>query len=175
MTMHRVAFGLGGNRGDVAAALRDAVHTLAARPELTVAGVSSLYETAPVGGPAQPDYLNAVVVADTAVDPAHMLALAQEIEQRWHRTRDVRWGPRTLDVDILAFGAMVSDDPRLTLPHPRAHLRAFVLVPWAEVDPDFVVPGLGPVHALRDALPDAGGVAVRSRGRIWLSEAVAGT
>ena len=112
----------------------------------------SLYRTAPVGGVEQPDYLNAVVAGRTELSASDLLALCQRIEQAHGRTRDVRWGPRTLDVDVLRFGDVVSDDPRLTLPHPRAHERAFVLVPWFEVDADASVPGRGRVADLLGAV-----------------------
>jgi 2-amino-4-hydroxy-6-hydroxymethyldihydropteridine diphosphokinase len=153
--MRTVAFGLGGNLGDAAAALRGAVAALEESPDLQVRAVSSLYRTVPVGGPDQPEYRNAVVVARSAAAPHRLLALAQQIEQAHGRTREVRWGPRTLDVDVLAVGELTSDDPDLTLPHPRAHVRGFVLVPWAEVDPGFVVVGHGRVEALCAHLPDS--------------------
>lgn len=153
MTAAVAALGLGANLGDARGALQAAVCALRAAPGVRVVSVSSLYRTAPVGGPQQPDYVNAVVVIRTDL-PAHdLLAVAQGIEAAAHRTRDVRWGPRTLDVDILAVAGTVSDDPALVLPHPRAHERGFVLVPWGEIDPDFDVPGRGSVAALRDALP----------------------
>jgi 2-amino-4-hydroxy-6-hydroxymethyldihydropteridine diphosphokinase len=136
--MRRVAFGLGANLGDRVAALQGAVDVLA--PHLRDAAVSSVYETSPVGGPEQPDYANAVLVGDSDAEPADLLALAHDAEAQWLRTRDVRWGPRTLDVDLLAVGDLTSDDPALTLPHPRAHERAFVLVPWAEADPAACLP-----------------------------------
>jgi 2-amino-4-hydroxy-6-hydroxymethyldihydropteridine diphosphokinase len=134
----RVAFGLGANLGDRVAALQGAVDLLA--PHLDDPAVSSVYETAPVGGPAQPDYANAVLVGDSGAGPAELLALAHDAEDAWQRTREVRWGPRTLDVDLLVVGGLTSDDPGLTLPHPRAAERGFVTVPWAEVDPDAVLP-----------------------------------
>ena len=171
MTTHRVAFGLGANLGDAVATLRAAVDALREEPQLTVVRASSMYRTAPVGGPAQPDFSNVVVVADSSADPLQLLEIAHEIEDRFGRRRDIRWGPRSLDIDLLAVGDAVSADPDLELPHPRAHLRAFVLVPWAEVDPDFAIPGHGRVRELRDALPmaDRGGVAVLPGGPAWCS------
>ncbi|HET7900896.1 MAG TPA: 2-amino-4-hydroxy-6-hydroxymethyldihydropteridine diphosphokinase [Candidatus Nanopelagicales bacterium] len=136
--MKRVAFGLGANLGDTVAALQGAVDVLV--QHLEAPAVSSVYETSPVGGVEQPDYLNAVLVGDCDEPPSRLLALAHRVEQSWNRTRDVRWGPRTLDIDLLAVGAVVSDDPVLTLPHPRARERGFVLLPWAEADPDAVLP-----------------------------------
>lgn len=166
--MTRVALGLGANLGDRVAALQGAVDLLA--PLLRDAMVSSVYETAPVGGPAdQPDYANAVLVGDTDLDPHRLLAAAHDAEQAWHRTREVRWGPRTLDVDILAVGDVELRDSDLVIPHPRAHERGFVLVPWAEVDPGFVLVGHGLVSELaaRSVARD-GAVAVRRRDDVHL-------
>ncbi len=143
---------IGSNLGDRLAHLRAAVRAL--RP----VAVSPVYETAPWGGVEQDDYLNAVVLAaDPARDGPGWLALAHRLEAAAGRTREVHWGPRTLDVDVLAVDAVVSADPELTLPHPRAHERAFVLVPWAAVRPDAVLPGHGRVADLAARL-DAGGV-----------------
>jgi len=149
----RVALGLGANLGDRVAALQGAVDLLA--PHLRAAVVSSVYETAPVGGPEQPDYANAVLVGDWDGDPRALLDLAHEVESAWQRTREVRWGPRTLDVDVLAVGELVSADPELTLPHPRARERAFVVVPWAEADPAATLPDGARVADLAASL-DAG-------------------
>ena len=123
--------------------------------QLTVAGlgdyvagpgaVSAVYETAPLGGVEQPAYLNAVVIVTGERSPAQWLEVAHILEQSAGRTRDVRWGARTLDVDIVVVDDISSDDQTLTLPHPRAHERAFVLVPWLDVDPDAVLPGHGRV------------------------------
>ncbi len=136
--MTRVAFGLGANLGDRVAALQGAVDLLA--PHLDHAAVSSVYETAPVGGPEQPDYANAVLVGESDAAPRELLALAHEAEDAWHRTREVRWGPRTLDVDLLVVGDLTATTPRSRCPHPRADERAFVLVPWAEADPAATLP-----------------------------------
>ena len=144
--MRRVAFGLGANLGDPSEALQGAVDVIA--PFLTNVAVSSVYDTSPVGGPDQPDYANAVIVGDSDAAPDLLLALAHRAEDAWNRTRGVRWGPRTLDVDVLVVGDVVSDDPRLTLPHPRAHERGFVLIPWAEADPDAELPDGRRVAAL---------------------------
>jgi 2-amino-4-hydroxy-6-hydroxymethyldihydropteridine diphosphokinase len=137
----RAALGLGSNLGDRATHLASAVETLRATPQVVVVAVSPFVETDPVGGPEQPDFLNAVVVVETALSPAALLALAHQCERAADRERGERWGPRTLDVDVLAYGDLTSDEPELTLPHPRATERAFVLVPWAVVDPEFVVGG----------------------------------
>lgn len=117
---------------------------------------SSVWETAPVGGPAQEDYLNAVVVLTPGPglpdDPFALLAVVQAVELARDRRRDVRWGPRTLDVDVVSTGARLATD-RLALPHPRAAVRAFVLLPWLEVEPDAVLPGVGRVADLVRLLP----------------------
>lgn len=161
--MTRVAFGLGANLGDRVAALQGAVDLLV--PLLGEAAVSAVYETAPVGGPAdQPDYANAVLVGDTDLAPRALLAAAQSAEEAWRRTREVRWGPRTLDVDVLAYGGLELHDPDLELPHPRAHERGFVLVPWAEADPAATVVGHGSVRDLAlVALAREGADSVRRR------------
>lgn len=152
--MTRAVVGPGANLGDRRAALTGAVAGLAATDGIEVVMVSSLYETAPVGGPQQDPYLNAVAVLDTDLAPHDLLRRCQEIEASFQRTRDIRWGPRTLDVDIVAYGDVVSADPDLTLPHPRARERSFVCVPWREIEPDAVLPGVGPLAALPAAQPD---------------------
>ena len=141
MSVTRAALGFGSNLGDRRAHLENAIATIAAAPGVTVVGISPFLETVPVGGPDQPNYLNAVVVIDTSITPDALLALAQRCEADAQRVRHERWGPRTLDVDVLAYGELSSDDPELILPHPRAIERAFVMVPWASVDPEFVVAG----------------------------------
>lgn len=143
-----VALALGSNLGDSATVLQAAVDDLAALPGLSLGAVSAVYRTAPVGGPEQPDYLNAVVVGETTLDPLALLTATQGVERAHHRVRDVRWGPRTLDVDVLSLGDGVVDEPTLQVPHPRAHERAFVLVPWTDADPAAVIPGRGPVADL---------------------------
>ena len=105
-----------------------------------------------VGGPVQDDYINAVVVMHCDRDPDRVLAGLQEIEHEFGRVREVRWGPRTLDLDIIAVDDMISVDPDLTLPHPRAHERAFVLVPWHEIDPEATLPHHGRIENLIDRL-----------------------
>ncbi|HEX5018019.1 MAG TPA: 2-amino-4-hydroxy-6-hydroxymethyldihydropteridine diphosphokinase [Actinomycetes bacterium] len=137
----RAAFGLGSNVGDRVQHVRDAIAEIGDESGVSTVGVSQLVETDPVGGPEQPEFINAVVVVDTVLQPRELLALAQRCEQRAARVRTERWGPRTLDVDLLAYDDVDSDDPELTLPHPRATQRAFVMVPWAQVDPEFVVSG----------------------------------
>jgi 2-amino-4-hydroxy-6-hydroxymethyldihydropteridine diphosphokinase len=129
--MTRAVLSIGANLGDAAGALQSAVDAM--RPWLQA--VSPVYRTAAWGPVEQPDFLNAVLIADDPSASAQdWLARAQAVEQSAGRVRDVRWGPRTLDVDVIDVDAMTCDDPALTLPHPRAALRAFVLVPWAAVD-----------------------------------------
>jgi len=142
----KAALGLGANLGDRAATLQGAVDALAS--ETTVVAVSAIFETAPVGGPPQPDFYNAVVIVETALSAVEVLDLAHRIEEAAGRVRLEHWGPRTLDVDVLAYDAMRSDDPQLTLPHPRAHERAFVLLPWLDADPDAYIEGVAKVADL---------------------------
>ncbi|MCF6744094.1 2-amino-4-hydroxy-6-hydroxymethyldihydropteridine diphosphokinase [Blastococcus sp. KM273128] len=156
--MSRAVLSLGANLGDRAQALRAALTAL--KDEGVLVARSTLYETPPWGPVEQPPYLNAVAVVRGDRDAAGWLARAHELEQAAGRTREVRWGARTLDVDVVTVtgddGAPVlSDDPALTLPHPRAHERAFVLVPWATLDPTAVLPGRGPVRDLVAALDPA--------------------
>lgn len=159
--MRDVALALGSNMGDSAAILQGAVNDLGGLAGLEITAVSPVYETDPVGGPEQPVYLNAVVVGRTSLDGERLLACTQEIEQAWDRVREVRWGPRTLDIDILSLDGVVCDTADLTLPHPRAHERGFVLVPWADVAPDAVIAGHGRVGDLLDSV-DASGVRLTS-------------
>jgi 2-amino-4-hydroxy-6-hydroxymethyldihydropteridine diphosphokinase len=159
----RAVLSLGANLGDRAATLRQAITAL--KDDGLVAR-SVLYETPPWGPVEQPPYLNAVVVVRGPRDAAGWLALAHELEQAAGRTRDVRWGPRTLDVDVVTVTGddgtpVLSDDPALTLPHPRAHERAFVLVPWLSLDPAAELPGHGPIADLVERLPADDVAAVR--------------
>lgn len=153
-----VVFSVGSNLGDRLGYLQGAVEALRATPTLTVVDVSSVYETVPVGPVLdQPDFLNIIVRADTTLASLVLLDRAQAIEQHFQRTREVAGGARTLDVDLIAVGERVKHTPALTLPHPRAHERAFVLLPWLEVDPAARLPELGPVRDLV-AVVDASGV-----------------
>ena len=163
--MTRVAVAVGANLGARAAALQSALDLLAAVPGLTILAVSPVYETDAVGGPdGQPAFLNAVLVADTDLSAPELLARLHAIEAAHGRVREVRWGPRTLDLDLLVHGSAISAEPALLLPHPRAHLRAFVLAPWADVDPAYELPGLGAVADLLAALPadDRAGARLRA-------------
>jgi 2-amino-4-hydroxy-6-hydroxymethyldihydropteridine diphosphokinase len=154
----QVVLALGSNLGDRLANLQAGIDALLTGPGLTATAVSGVYQTRPVGGPPQPDYLNAVLLASSALPARSMLDLCQAAEGAAGRVRTVRWGPRILDIDIIACGNLVSDDPTLTLPHPRAHQRAFVLVPWLDADPGASLPGLGRVAGLLESLGGANGV-----------------
>jgi 2-amino-4-hydroxy-6-hydroxymethyldihydropteridine diphosphokinase len=151
-----VVLALGSNLGDRLANLQGGVDALCARPGLSSVEISPVYETVPVGGPAQRDYLNAVLVAATTLSAQAVLKRGQEAESALGRVRGQRWAPRTLDVDVIVYGTEVSDDPGLTLPHPRAHERAFVLAPWHDLDPGAVIPGQGRVADLLAAVGTAG-------------------
>ncbi len=132
-----VHFGIGSNLGDRLAHLQAAVDGLAAAG-LTVTGISEVYETEPVGGPPQPDYLNAVVAVETDLDATALLAVALALEQQEHRERAERWGPRTLDVDVLLVGDEHVSEPDLVVPHPRLLERGFVIAPLRDLDPGLV-------------------------------------
>ncbi len=153
--MRRAFFSLGSNLGDRGALLRAGVHAVRDGDD---ARVSRVYVTEPVGGVAQPDFWNLVVEVATAAPPRELLARAQRAEAEAGRVRDVRWGPRTLDVDVVWIDGYASDDPDLTVPHPRAFARAFVLVPWRELAPDLVsdadVASAGGAVALLGTLDD---------------------
>ena len=143
--MH-VAIAIGSNIGNRLDHLQFAVDKLSERVEITA--VSSVYATAPVGGPEQDDFLNAVLVGETNQDPHDLLNFCHEIEAAALRVRKEHWGPRTLDVDLLAMGDQESSTETLQLPHPRAHERGFVLVPWSEIDPDFMLVNRGAISSL---------------------------
>ena len=136
-----VVLAIGANLGDRMGTLRAAVAAIGELPDTEVTAVSPVYQTAPVGGPEQPDYLNAVLTARTQLAPAELLSWLHEIEAGHGRVRTVRFGPRTLDIDIISYAGLLSDDPVLTLPHPRARERAFVLAPWHDIEPAAVLPG----------------------------------
>ena len=147
--MARAYVGLGANLGDRAATLRRAIDLLAERPAIDVVGVSSFRETDPVGYLDQPRFLNAAVVVETSLTPSALLAALLDVERELGRVREgPRYGPRTVDLDLLLMDDLVLDEPGLELPHPRLHERAFALEPLAELDPELVVPGRGPVRQL---------------------------
>lgn len=151
-----VVLALGSNIGDRLATLQAGLDHLASGPGLRLRAVSAIFETTPVGGPEQPDYLNAVLLAESELPARSILGLCQAAERALGRVRTERWGPRTLDVDLIACDDEVSSDPVLTLPHPRAHERAFVLAPWLDVDPAAHLVGFGPVADLLAKADKAG-------------------
>lgn len=155
MPVKRTYLGIGSNLGDRKGHLQFAVDGLAARAG-RVTAVSPVYETEPVGGPTQPDYLNAVVAVETELSPRELLAVAKALEAEAGREPPDptnRWGPRPLDIDILMVGDERIDEPDLIVPHPRIHQRAFVLAPLADIAPDLVVaPSAGWQGVRRHAL-----------------------
>ena len=136
---------LGSNLGDRLDNLQGGLDALFGAPGLDFVAVSPVFETSPVGGLSQPAYLNAVLIARTMLPARALLERSQEVELALGRVRKERWGPRTLDLDLIVYGDEVSDAPYLTLPHPRAHARAFVLAPWCVADPAAQIPGRGRV------------------------------
>jgi 2-amino-4-hydroxy-6-hydroxymethyldihydropteridine diphosphokinase len=131
-----VVLGLGANLGDRLATLQRAVDMLADEPGMRLLSCSRVWETDPVGGVEQPDFLNVVVRAEVDLDPHELLAACQRVEAALGRLREVHWGPRTIDIDLLLFGDRAIHEHDLTVPHPRMLERAFVLLPLLELDPD---------------------------------------
>lgn len=167
-TRHAVV-ALGSNLGNRLDTLQGAVDALEDTPGVRILAVSSVFETEAVGGPAeQPNYLNAVVVLRTSLSPRDLLERANAVEDAFGRVRTVRWGARTLDVDILAYDGVTSDAPELQLPHPRAHERVFVLAPWLDADPQAEIPGHGRVAELLDGLGGEEAQGVRRRSDVGL-------
>ncbi len=164
-----VAIGLGSNLGDRRKLLREAVRGLDVVGEQV--GVSSLYETEPVGFREQPRFLNAVVLLETNSDPLSLMQVLAALERRAGRERPFPNAPRTLDLDLLLYGEDVIETPQLVVPHPRMHERAFVLVPLAEVAPHFVHPGSGKtIRELLDRLEDRSSGIRQIAGPEWLTE-----
>lgn len=133
--------GMGGNVGDVAAAMQWAIDAMAASGQCDVIAVSPVYRTAPWGLVNQPDFLNCCALLRTSLEPLALLLLLQKLETEGGRVRDIRWGPRTLDIDMLTFDDIEIDSDQLTLPHPRMTQRAFVMIPLADIAPSVVVAG----------------------------------
>ncbi len=153
----RAYIGIGSNLDDPIQHARRAFQVLSGILASCCVARSPLYRSAPVGGPPdQPDYINAVAALDTGLTPGQLLAVLQALELAQGRTRTVRWGPRTLDVDLLLYDRLICDDPRLILPHPRLHERAFVLYPLYDIAPTLTIPGLGSLHELRANCPQQG-------------------
>ncbi|MDR2189466.1 MAG: 2-amino-4-hydroxy-6-hydroxymethyldihydropteridine diphosphokinase [Azonexus sp.] len=145
--MSRAYIALGANLGDPACTLRAAFGVLANLPDVRLRRCSSLYRTAPVGYARQPDFINAAALVETALEPLPLLAELLAIEDRFGRQRSEKNGPRSLDLDLLLYDDRRFNQPQLTVPHPRLHLRAFVLQPLAEIAPDLTLPGRGPIAA----------------------------
>jgi 2-amino-4-hydroxy-6-hydroxymethyldihydropteridine diphosphokinase len=151
--MPRVFVGLGANLGDREGALRMALAALDATQGIEVVAVSTLRETDPVDYLDQPRFLNGAAALDTTLAPRELLDALLEVERSLGRTREgPRFGPRTIDLDLLLYGDESFDEPGLTVPHPRLHVRAFALEPLAELDPGLVVPGHGPLETLLQKL-----------------------
>jgi 2-amino-4-hydroxy-6-hydroxymethyldihydropteridine diphosphokinase len=140
----KAVIALGSNLGNRELYIDSAVAELAKVIEIT--HLSTNHETDPVGGPEQPKYLNAIAIAETELDPRELLIVMLEIENKLGRKREVHWGPRTIDLDLIVFGDEIIDSETLVLPHPRAHERKFVLEPWLEIEPDAYIPGIGEIE-----------------------------
>jgi len=147
----KAVIALGANLEDPETAIELALSLLELSTDLI--SRSNLYSTKPVGGPPQPDYINAVAIIDSEL-PAHdLLGLLNGIEKSMGRVRNERWGPRVIDLDLIVYGDLQNEDESLTLPHPRAHERRFVLEPWLEIDPDAYLPKHGLVRDILAKLP----------------------
>lgn len=154
--MSQAFIALGANLGDPVATIRAAFEALNELPESRLLASSELYRTAPVGMTEQPEFVNAAARIETTLAPEALLDALLAIEHRFGRIRAERNGPRTLDLDILLYDDLVIDTPRLTLPHPRLHLRAFVLYPLADLAPDLALPGRGTLAAWLPAVANQG-------------------
>mgnify|MGYP001765874071 CR=1 FL=1 len=154
--MTRAYIALGANLGDAPATVRAAFAALGEIAGTQLVRCSSLYRTAPVGLAEQPDFINAVAAVETTLPPEALLQTLLDIENRFGRVRRDRNGPRTLDLDVLLYGDALIDTPLLIVPHPRLHLRAFVLQPLAEIAPDLALPGRGSVAAWLPAVANQG-------------------
>ncbi|MEZ2319357.1 MAG: 2-amino-4-hydroxy-6-hydroxymethyldihydropteridine diphosphokinase [Microcoleus sp.] len=157
MKSTKCAIALGSNLGDSLTILKSAIETLNNTPEIEVKSHSSWYQTAPVGPP-QPDYINACAILEVTLEPEQLLLALLEIEIKFNRIRQEKWGPRTLDLDLLLYDNLVLQTPTLTLPHPRMTKRAFVLVPLAEIAPDWVHPVTGSAIAQMVQTADSSGI-----------------
>ena len=142
---------LGANIGSPREQMDEAIALLGEATE--VKAVSTYFVTKPVGGPEQPDYLNAVCILESELPALDLLAVLQGIEKSLGRERDVRWGPRTIDLDLIQYGSLLSAAAELELPHPRAHERRFVLEPWCEIEPDAILLTHGKISELLAQLP----------------------
>jgi len=155
--MVTIYIGIGSNLNDPVRQVEQAIVELGQLANCEVLTSSSLYRSAPMGRTDQPDYINAVCALSTEYDPIHLLEILQAVELRHGRIRgDERWGPRTLDLDILLFGEKIINQGRLIIPHPGLDQRSFVLYPLYEIAPDLDVPGLGPLQTLIAGCDQAG-------------------
>lgn len=156
--IRRVVLGLGSNLGERFATLQGAVSAIADTPDVWVTAVSPVYETDPVDAPeGSRQFLNAVVLVDTTLSAPRVLDRALAIEDAFERERsDIANAPRTLDIDVIVVGDRLSEESSLRLPHPRAHLRAFVLQPWHDVEPEAQIPGAGPISKLLEETDRSG-------------------
>ncbi|MEJ1469487.1 MAG: 2-amino-4-hydroxy-6-hydroxymethyldihydropteridine diphosphokinase [Candidatus Sedimenticola sp. (ex Thyasira tokunagai)] len=145
--------GLGSNLEDPEAQVNSALNELSAIPLSRCVAHSSLYISSPLGPADQPDYINAVAALETALEPYPLLRALQAIEQRHKRKREKRWGPRTLDLDLLLYGGLILNDTDLKIPHPGIAIRPFVLYPLLEIAPSLELPGLGVIQQLAEACP----------------------
>jgi 2-amino-4-hydroxy-6-hydroxymethyldihydropteridine diphosphokinase len=146
----KAVISLGANIGNPEEQITLAIAMLREATEVVV--VSSIYETEPVGGPDQPNYLNAICIAESDLPAADLLSVLHGIEKTLGRERLERWGPRTIDLDLIQYGSILSSAQELALPHPRAHERKFVLEPWLEIDPDAILLTHGKVSELLEQL-----------------------
>jgi 2-amino-4-hydroxy-6-hydroxymethyldihydropteridine diphosphokinase len=140
--MSNACIALGSNLGDRAKNLRTALEMLSQADRIKIDAVSAIYETAPVGGPEQGPYLNACAALTTELPPTKLLLAILDIEEKMGRVREVRWGPRIIDLDLLLYETVMMNTPLLELPHPRMGERDFVLIPLADIAPDLIIPGL---------------------------------
>jgi len=149
----RAVVALGANLDDPRESVDLAVALL--REATDLVAVSTFHVTKPVGGPPQPDYINAVCIIESELSPRELLDLLHGIEKSMGRVRNEHWGPRTIDLDLISFGEVVISEEGLVLPHPRAHERRFVLEPWMEIDPDALLITHGPIRDILAQLPPA--------------------
>lgn len=149
--MNKALISLGSNLGDSIATLKGALALLKDTPGIKVDKISSFYKTPPVGGVIQDDFVNACALLSVTLNARDLMQTLLNIEKEFKRERIIRWGPRTLDLDLIDFNGTISDDPFVTLPHPRAYQRAFVLVPANEIAPDLLLGGKNSIqHYLKN-------------------------
>ena len=159
--LRKVVYSVGSNLGDRLNNLQGAVDAIRDTPDVIVVEISSVYESAAVGGPEDsPAFLNLVILAETTLEPRTLLERAQAVEDAFGRERGEKWSPRTLDVDLVVVGTTETDQPDMKLPHPLAHERPFVLAPWVEVDPEAELPGKGRIGDLMRQI-DLSGLTLR--------------